>query len=117
CIQDASFSIDKKYSYLIDRLNCKCKNNTSLIYANPTKHLEYLVKTEKNKNRKRYVKTKEHILNIKKSIKRNKTIFQGKQVIDLSTGVFYSSIKQASFAYNLKYDTLKKYLDGRLRNR
>lgn len=100
-----------------DRLTCKCNNNTSFIYSNIDKHIKYLKKIDIIKNRDKYVKTKEHIFNIKKSIKKNSTVFKGKQVVDLSTGVFYSSIKQASFAHNLRYDTLKRYLDGRLKNK
>lgn len=42
---------------------------------------------------------------------------KSKIVIDMQTGIFYESAKEAAKALNYKHSTLKSYLNGRLKNK
>lgn len=52
----------------------------------------------------------------KLKVKLNHKRAASKLVIDLSTGIFYESCKDASISYNINYSTLRSMLNGAIKN-
>ena len=77
-----------------------------------------ILKGEKRKKRKPV--TEETKLKLRKSLK---NLFSrekhplAKKVIDTNTGIIYNCAKDASEAYNVKYNSLNKYLNGKNKNK
>ena len=78
------------------------------------------VMSEEQKNKIREAnKGSKHLVGIVRSEETKQKIREAfsKLVICLETGIFYSSAKEASEVYNIKYDTLLGYLSNRRKNK
>lgn len=69
-----------------------------------------------SKSRKGIVFTDEHRENIRIS-KTGQNNKRSKVVLDLNSGVFFDSIAEASYAYNIDHRTLSRYLNGTRTNK
>lgn len=84
--------------------------------SDETKSLMSKAKKGKPSNFKGSVMTEDHKRKISESKKGcNPTVVQG--VLDTQTGVFYNSIKEASFYYDIKRTTLNAMLKGQNKNK
>lgn len=59
---------------------------------------------------------KKHTIEHRKKVSENNARYNSKIVIDLETGVFYNSAKEASIYKNIPHSTLRSRLNGGLKN-
>ena len=74
-------------------------------------------KTGKPSITKGRVRSLEHSSNISKSKKGKRNLKNAKKIIDLNTNLIYNSIQDVSELFNIKYQTLAGYLNGRRKNK
>lgn len=94
------------------------KNSNNYVYKKGHKHSDE-TKTKMSlakvgKSRKEFYKN--FIVSDETKLKLSLANKDKKEVLNLLTGIFYSSIKEASIAYNINYATLRSCLNNRRRN-
>ena len=105
CTKEKRRVISSEMKFKISFANSGIKNG---MYGK--KHTE-----EFKQNRRNHQHTKETILKIQERSKGGNNP-KAKIVLDLSTGIFYDCVGDASFVLGLKRDCLKQKLNGRRRN-
>lgn len=73
-------------------------------------------KLNKSKNNTKFWLGKKFTQEVKDKISKNSTKNKSKIVIDLNTGVFYSSAKEVSFLYEIPHSTLRSKLNKSKKN-
>ena len=95
----------KEYDSVDNGLNCVYENG-----CNKSKKLS-------KETRARISDAKKGIASPRKGIKTNKVAVNAKIVVDLNNGVFYESVKEASFYSGIKRTTLSAMLCGQNNNK